>query len=188
MLAHAVLRCAALCHNALFTMRCAVQATMLVSLLQPAPETFDLFDDVMVRPLMTKFTYEGEGTADVPCCNLAAAWGFGLWGAAAPRFPWPRARKAALWSHLLAISGASLRCTAPSTILSALLARAPSLPSHTYLLAAPLQVISSGKLVFQGPREFVLPFFEGLGFGCPKMKGTADFLQVSASGSSLCVE
>ncbi len=39
------------------------------------------------------------------------------------------------------------------------------------------RVISSGKLVFQGPAEFVLPFFQGLGFACPRMKGTADFLQ-----------
>jgi hypothetical protein len=39
------------------------------------------------------------------------------------------------------------------------------------------RVISSGKLVVQGPAEFVLPFFQGLGFACPRMKGTADFLQ-----------
>ena len=45
------------------------------------------------------------------------------------------------------------------------------------LIVPDCRVISSGKLVFQGPREFVLPFFTGLGFECPPLKGTADFLQ-----------
>lgn len=41
----------------------------------------------------------------------------------------------------------------------------------------PRQVIASGKLAYHGPPDFVLPFFEGLGFRCPCMKGAADFLQ-----------
>ena len=28
--------------------------------------------------------------------------------------------------------------------------------------------------MFHGPREAILPFFEGLGFGCPLGKGAAD--------------
>ncbi|GAB4822452.1 hypothetical protein N2152v2_009498 [Parachlorella kessleri] len=48
---------------------------------------------------------------------------------------------------------------------------------ETFDLFDDVWVISSGKLVFQGPREFVLPFFTGLGFECPRLKGTADFLQ-----------
>lgn len=37
--------------------------------------------------------------------------------------------------------------------------------------------MSGGRLVFHGPREAVLPFFQGLGFTCPLGKGAADFLQ-----------
>jgi hypothetical protein len=38
-------------------------------------------------------------------------------------------------------------------------------------------VSDAGRLVFHGPKEQVLPFFEGLGFALPARKGTADFLQ-----------
>lgn len=41
----------------------------------------------------------------------------------------------------------------------------------------PLQVLSSGKVLYHGPRELVLPFFESRGFACPPKKGAADFLQ-----------
>lgn len=44
--------------------------------------------------------------------------------------------------------------------------------------APPTQVLSSGKIVFHGPREEVLPFFQSIGFECPERKGVADFLQV----------
>lgn len=32
-------------------------------------------------------------------------------------------------------------------------------------------------MVYHGPRESVLDFFEPLGFRCPERKGIADFLQ-----------
>lgn len=35
----------------------------------------------------------------------------------------------------------------------------------------------AGHLVYHGPRENVLDFFEPLGFRCPERKGVADFLQ-----------
>ena len=35
----------------------------------------------------------------------------------------------------------------------------------------------TGQLVFQGPKEEVLPFFETLGFRPPPRQGAADFLQ-----------
>ena len=38
-------------------------------------------------------------------------------------------------------------------------------------------MLSSGKIIFFGPRDLVLPFFEGLGFACPPRKNMADFLQ-----------
>ena len=38
-------------------------------------------------------------------------------------------------------------------------------------------VLPAGCLVYHGPREQVVPFFESLGFRLPPRKGTADFLQ-----------
>ena len=38
-------------------------------------------------------------------------------------------------------------------------------------------LLSNGKIVYQGPREHVLEFFESMGFKCPERKGVADFLQ-----------
>lgn len=35
----------------------------------------------------------------------------------------------------------------------------------------------AGHLVYHGPREHVMEFFESLGFACPERKGVADFLQ-----------
>ena len=35
----------------------------------------------------------------------------------------------------------------------------------------------AGYMVYHGPRESVLDFFEPLGFRCPERKGIADFLQ-----------
>ncbi len=34
-----------------------------------------------------------------------------------------------------------------------------------------------GCLVYHGPREQVMDFFESCGFTCPERKGIADFLQ-----------
>ena len=38
-------------------------------------------------------------------------------------------------------------------------------------------LLSEGHIVYHGPREEVLPFFESLGFQLPERKGLADFLQ-----------
>ncbi|KAL6967071.1 Pleiotropic drug resistance protein 2 [Sarracenia purpurea var. burkii] len=38
-------------------------------------------------------------------------------------------------------------------------------------------LLSEGQIVYQGPRENVLEFFEFMGFKCPERKGIADFLQ-----------
>jgi hypothetical protein len=40
-----------------------------------------------------------------------------------------------------------------------------------------IMVLCAGCLVYHGPREQVVPFFESLGFRLPPRKGTADFLQ-----------
>ncbi|KAM6597358.1 hypothetical protein CsatA_007882 [Cannabis sativa] len=60
-----------------------------------------------------------------------------------------------------------------ATVLLALLQPAP----ETFDLFDDLVVLSEGYIVYQGPREDVLEFFESLGFRLPPRKGVADFLQ-----------
>ena len=59
------------------------------------------------------------------------------------------------------------------TALIALLQPAP----ETYDLFDDIILLSDGQIVYQGPRENVLEFFESMGFKCPERKGVADFLQ-----------
>ncbi|XP_062204828.1 ABC transporter G family member 36 [Phragmites australis] len=48
---------------------------------------------------------------------------------------------------------------------------------ETYNLFDDIVLLSDGQVVYQGPREDVLEFFESVGFRCPERKGVADFLQ-----------
>eukprot|EP00891_Asterochloris_glomerata_P005114 jgi/Astpho2/5114/Aster-06326 len=69
-----------------------------------------------------------------------------------------------------------LRDTAHSlhyTMLIALLQPAP----ETFDLFDDILLLSEGYLVYHGPREQIMDFFESLGFACPERKGIADFLQ-----------
>ncbi|WCJ41765.1 ABC transporter G family member 34 [Euphorbia peplus] len=50
-------------------------------------------------------------------------------------------------------------------------------PPETYDLFDDIILLSEGQIVYQGPRENVLEFFEHMGFKCPERKGVADFLQ-----------
>lgn len=59
------------------------------------------------------------------------------------------------------------------TILMSLLQPAP----ETYELFDDILLLAEGHIVYHGPREHILEFFESCGFRCPKRKGTADFLQ-----------
>nr|CAB3449304.1 unnamed protein product [Digitaria exilis] len=59
------------------------------------------------------------------------------------------------------------------TALIALLQPAP----ETYELFDDIVLLSEGQIVYQGPRDHVLEFFEAMGFKCPERKGVADFLQ-----------
>ncbi|XP_021800492.1 ABC transporter G family member 39-like isoform X5 [Prunus avium] len=59
------------------------------------------------------------------------------------------------------------------TALISLLQPAP----ETYELFDDIILLSDGRIVYQGPRENVLEFFEHMGFKCPERKGVADFLQ-----------
>jgi ABC-type multidrug transport system ATPase subunit len=60
-----------------------------------------------------------------------------------------------------------------ATILMSLLQPAP----ETFNLFDDIILLSEGQIVYQGPRQHVLEFFESCGFRCPERKGTADFLQ-----------
>ncbi|KAJ9190251.1 hypothetical protein P3X46_001475 [Hevea brasiliensis] len=48
---------------------------------------------------------------------------------------------------------------------------------ETFELFDDVVLLSEGQIVYQDPREQVVPFFESCGFKCPERKGTADFLQ-----------
>ncbi|AQK96514.1 ABC transporter G family member 40 [Zea mays] len=48
---------------------------------------------------------------------------------------------------------------------------------ETYNLFDDIILLSDGQVVYQGPREEVVEFFESVGFRCPERKGVADFLQ-----------
>ncbi|KAH9623955.1 hypothetical protein KSS87_012299 [Heliosperma pusillum] len=48
---------------------------------------------------------------------------------------------------------------------------------ETYELFDDVILLSEGQIVYQGPRELILDFFEYVGFKCPERKGVADFLQ-----------
>ncbi|GAB2272212.1 ABC transporter G member 34 [Dionaea muscipula] len=59
------------------------------------------------------------------------------------------------------------------TMIISLLQPAP----ETYDLFDDIILLSEGQIVYQGPREQALDFFEFMGFKCPERKGVADFLQ-----------
>ncbi|KAK1422491.1 hypothetical protein QVD17_25636 [Tagetes erecta] len=60
-----------------------------------------------------------------------------------------------------------------STIFMSLLQPAP----ETFDLFDDIVLLSEGQVVYLGPREHIVDFFERCGFKCPERKGTADFLQ-----------
>ncbi|KAK0598474.1 hypothetical protein LWI29_034970 [Acer saccharum] len=60
-----------------------------------------------------------------------------------------------------------------ASILMSLLQPAP----ETFDLFDDIILLSEGQIVYEGPREHILQFFETCGFRCPERKGTADFLQ-----------
>lgn len=59
------------------------------------------------------------------------------------------------------------------TMIISLLQPAP----ETFDLFDDIILLSEGQIVYHGPRENVLEFFEDVGFKCPERKGVADFLQ-----------
>ncbi|GAB2220719.1 hypothetical protein Droror1_Dr00008388 [Drosera rotundifolia] len=59
------------------------------------------------------------------------------------------------------------------TVVISLLQPAPK----TYDLFDDIILLSDGLIVYQGPRESILEFFEEMGFRCPERKGVSYFLQ-----------
>lgn len=57
---------------------------------------------------------------------------------------------------------------------------------ETYDLFDDIILISYGQIVYQGPREYILDFFDSMSFKCPERKGAADFLQEVSQSSSFC--
>ena len=51
----------------------------------------------------------------------------------------------------------------------------------TYNLFDDIILLFNGQIVYQGPCEHVLEFFESMGFKCPDRKGVADFLQEASA-------
>nr|PNR44019.1 hypothetical protein PHYPA_016402 [Physcomitrium patens] len=60
-----------------------------------------------------------------------------------------------------------------ATIMMPLLQPAP----ETFELFDDVVLLSEGQVVYHGPREFILEFFQSCGFVCPDRKGVVDFLQ-----------
>ncbi|KAH9670318.1 ABC transporter G family member 37 [Citrus sinensis] len=60
-----------------------------------------------------------------------------------------------------------------STALISLLQPAP----ETFDLFDDIILMAEGKIVYHGPQDHVLAFFEDCGFRCPERKGVSDFLQ-----------
>ena len=121
-----------------------MRITTLVALLQPAPETFELFDDVMVL---------SSGKVS----HVADWW-------------WAGHARA---SARLGVC----RLGRPSP--------APTPPCPHSLLSVPHPApITSPQIIYHGPCEAVLPFFERLGFACPQRKGCAGGLAGRDCGSS----
>lgn len=48
---------------------------------------------------------------------------------------------------------------------------------ETFELFDDVILLAEGQIVYQGPRENILEFFEFMGFKCPERKAVADYLQ-----------
>uniref|UniRef100_M8BEV0 Pleiotropic drug resistance protein 3 n=1 Tax=Aegilops tauschii TaxID=37682 RepID=M8BEV0_AEGTA len=128
------------------------ESTILVSLLQPAPETYELFYDIILMA-------EGQIVYHGPKGYIMSF--FESCGFKCPE----RKGSADFLQELAHIS--------ESTILVSLLQPAP----ETYELFDDIILMAEGQIVYHGPKGYIMSFFESCGFKCPERKGSADFLQ-----------
>ena len=150
------------------------RCTILVSLLQPAPETFALFDDLLLLS-------EGAGccceSADVllrlpvrPSQPAMLTCGVRMHGVVPCQPVWLTDHGGRWWSS--SRPRASSRCATqgpPASCVGRLLGSGCE--------SEGAWCTHAGHMVYMGPREGIIPFFATLGFAPPPRKGAADFLQ-----------
>ena len=135
-----------------------------MALLQPAPEVFDIFDNVLLLC---------DGAPPLRCLPV---WPSIVAVVVEPRHAAAAELHARLHLCVLAHSKhpACARvirlpvCTDPG--------RSSKLPGCLHDLHA-LKVLHAGHVVYHGPRESCMGFFNQQGFQLPARKGVADFLQ-----------
>ena len=127
----------------------ALNNTTLIALLQPAPETFDLFDDV----ILLRFSPQPQRHAPASMCSVAD-WSIADHG------PFSLRRQ----------------CCWPREILSLVIAQKQCAGRQRCSRPAVL-TRSEGYMVYHGPVTEVAQYFADMGFHCPERKGVADFLQ-----------
>lgn len=59
-------------------------------------------------------------------------------------------------------------------------------PPETFELFDDVIILGESRIVYQGPRENILEFFESMGFKCPARKGIADYLQEVSLQQNSC--
>lgn len=74
--------------------------------------------------------------------------------------------------YLILFVGWTLHTRASSPLICLVVDMHVNLVTDTRCLSC-----SEGQVVYHGPRESVMPFFNSLGFDIPHRKGVADFLQ-----------
>ncbi len=143
-----------------------MDATLLIGLLQPSPETFELFDDVreMLSLLSCLFLFV---LVDSLCASNALVW----WSTCPST-----ARVCCEWTSLCHV-GQAAKFVADFVVVTSLTAATFAQSSRCRfwlnVVHARMQVmlLSEGRIVFHGPREAVMPFFQGMGFECPVRRG-----------------
>ena len=172
------------------------QATILMSLLQPSPEVYNLFDDVMLlsegaaswADILLQTLLEASDKLVWAMCTtdqsvdlnaeLSLPWGFaGAFAFAATSAcsgtTSPSSATIRPVLHSLTLQLDSLLIAIVRASVNAALPSSVNHPCNTLTVLSCL----AGNMAFHGPREDVVDFFLGLGFRCPVRKGVPDFLQ-----------
>lgn len=140
------------------------QGTVLMALLQPAPEVYDLFDDIMLL-------CEGESPpplqegADVNQPRMEPTVALACWRIGRRRVQIYPEVKAHPMVPFLCRTG--LKCSYSRSGLQKIGLSANGQAPNA----------AAGQVVFHGPKDEAMPFFNSLGFELPGRKGIADFLQ-----------
>ena len=163
-----------------------MEDTTLIALLQPTPETFELFDDVLLLSegelaqlwslcITQQYPSLMQVMVSLACCSLIimsegriylcpqrTVQNFTGISSTCLLDSWrlPNPTKIIGTHHAHTAEDAQMCCSLAS--------------EHPAILDS---LWNAGQIIYHGPRTEVLPFFAQLGFRCPPRKGTADFLQ-----------